>query len=215
MEILVYFKGLVIGLLLCIPLGPIGVLSLRRTLAEGRASGVAALLGATTSDAVYCSLAGFGITWLGTFLERRHAWIEILAGAVLVFVGAMIFRKKPARKPHRRLERAEKKAESRAGLRGAYLSTFLVALTNPMPLLVFTFAFGAVGVHGWKGDYLKTGVFLAGVVTGSALWAPVLATAGQRISNFLGEDPIGKLNRISGAILAGFGVLMGLLALMR
>jgi len=214
-EILVYVKGLAIGLVLCIPLGPIGILSLRRTVAEGRASGMAALLGATTSDAVYCSLAGFGVTWLGTFLERRHTWIEILAGGVLVLVGAAIFRKRPPREPRRKKANAARPAETRAGLRAAYLSTFLVALSNPMPLLVFTFAFGAVGVHGWKGDYLKTAIFLAGVVTGSALWAPVLATAGRRISGMLGEEPTGKLNRVSGTILAGFGLVMGLLALLR
>jgi len=214
-EILAYVKGLAIGLVLCIPLGPVGILSLRRTLAEGRASGMAALLGATTSDALYGSLAGFGVTWLGSFLERRHAWIEILAGGVLVVVGAVICRKKPRPVALRRGRHAAEPGGSRPGLRTAYLSTLLVALSNPMPLLVFTFAFGALGVHGWKGDYLKTALFVAGVASGSALWAPVLAATGQRIARVLGEEPAGKLNRIFGAILAGFGIVMGLLALPR
>jgi threonine/homoserine/homoserine lactone efflux protein len=69
----ILFKGIAIGLSIAAPVGPIGVLCIRRSLADGRQVGLATGMGAATADAVYGSIAGFGLTAVSGFLVGRKA----------------------------------------------------------------------------------------------------------------------------------------------
>src|SRR5215213_2397163 len=114
-----FLEGVVIGFAVAAPVGPIGVLCIRRTLADGRASGFVSGLGAATADAVYGAIAAFGLTLVTDFLLGGASWLRLIGGAFLLFLGVKTFLTRPA----------ERAAEARGGgLPGAYASTFVLTL---------------------------------------------------------------------------------------
>ncbi|MDA8097982.1 MAG: LysE family translocator [Desulforudis sp.] len=197
-------KGLFIGFLIAAPVGPIGVLCIQRTLARGRLSGLISGLGAASADAVYGSVAGFGLTLIAEFLIDQHVWFSTLGGLFLCYLGFRIFRGKPAEKAV---------APGSFGLFTDYASTFLLTLTNPMTILSFAAVFAGLGLVGTGGDYLAAGLLILGVFTGSALWWTILAGGVGMLKDQLSPERFQWLNRVSGVLITGFGVFTLLHAL--
>jgi threonine/homoserine/homoserine lactone efflux protein len=127
-----------LGFAIAAPVGPIGVLVIRRSLAEGRASGLASGLGAATADAAYGALAGFGLTVVTAFLVEGQGWLRLVGGAFLCYLGVRTLLARPA-------EEATDVREKGGGLVGAYASTFLLTLTNPTTILSFAAVFAGMG----------------------------------------------------------------------
>ncbi|MDQ4027951.1 MAG: LysE family transporter, partial [Actinomycetota bacterium] len=140
MSVGLFLEGIVIGFAIAAPVGPIRVLCIRCTLAEGRISGLVSGLGAATADAVYGAVAALGLTFVAEFLMGGETWLRLIGGAFLVFLGVRTFLARPA-------ERAAPDAR-RSGLPGAYASTFFLTLTNPTTILSFAAIFAGLGVAG-------------------------------------------------------------------
>jgi threonine/homoserine/homoserine lactone efflux protein len=198
MEISLFLRGLAIGFSIAAPVGPIGVLCIRRTLAEGRISGLISGLGAATADAVYGCVAGFGLTFISNFLVSQQTWLRLAGGLFLCFLGVKTLLAKPA----------ERAADAEGtSLFGAYASTFFLTLTNPMTILSFAAIFAGLGLAGTGGSYASAGMLVLGVFIGSALWWLFLSGGAGLFRNKLGTGGLRWINRLSGAIITGFGVL--------
>jgi threonine/homoserine/homoserine lactone efflux protein len=194
MEWSLLFKGLVIGLSIAAPVGPIGVLCVRRTLAEGRAFGLASGLGAATADAVYGCFAGFGLTFVSSFLVRQQVWLRLIGGVFLCYLGLRTLLARPP----------EEGAEARGrGLIGAYASTFFLTLTNPMTVISFAAIFAGLGLADAGGQYL----LVLGVFIGSALWWLILSGGVGIVREKFSLHGLKWVNRISGVMIIGFGLL--------
>jgi threonine/homoserine/homoserine lactone efflux protein len=194
-----FLEGIVIGFAIAAPVGPIGVLCIRRTLAEGRASGLVSGLGAATADAVYGSVAALGLTFVADLLTDEEAWLRLLGGAFLVFLGVRTFLASPA-------ERAV--PTTRSGLVGAYASTLFLTLTNPTTILSFVAIFAGLGVaEDANGDVLCALSLVFGVFLGSATWWFVLSGVTSLFRARLSARGLRWVNRVSGTVLAAFGVL--------
>jgi threonine/homoserine/homoserine lactone efflux protein len=199
MSIRLFLEGIIIGFAIAAPVGPIGVLCIRRTLVEGRASGLASGVGAATADAVYGSVAALGLTFVANLLVEGAAWLRLAGGAFLVFLGVRTFLASPA-------ERAAPPA--RSGLLGAYASTLFLTLTNPTTILSFAAVFAGLGVaEDANGDALSALSLVFGIFLGSAMWWCVLCAATSLLRARLSARGLRWLNRVSGAVLAAFGVL--------
>jgi threonine/homoserine/homoserine lactone efflux protein len=205
MEWFVFFKGLAAGFVVCAPLGPVGLLCLRRSILDGPLEGFVSFLGASTADALYCLIAGLGIAYIGNVLKSEHTLISLLSGAVLVALGLKIFFSQPLPRDGE---------VSPRGLLDAYASSFFLMLANPMLIVVFSALFTALGVHGWRGDYSTTATAVFGVLTGSFLWAPILVAAVRFFRPQVDGGKVRFLNRISGVAIAAFGVAAGILGLL-
>jgi threonine/homoserine/homoserine lactone efflux protein len=164
---------------------------------DGRKAGMASVLGASTVDAIYCSLAGLSITFLTSLLHGQRHLLQAAGGIILVAVGVRIF---TASVPKEKVYRGTN------GLIQAYVSTFLLTLANPMPILVFGAAFTVLGIHGWKGEFLSTAVMVAGVFSGSALWSPILVTIVTLFRPQFNPSQMRWLNRLTGSLIALIGV---------
>jgi len=197
MDIIFLLRGLAIGFSIAAPVGPIGVLCIRRTLVEGRASGFVSGLGAATADAIYGCIAGFGLTFISNFLVSQQGWLRPFGGLYLCWLGLKTFRSKPPEKGT---------PERGKGLSGAYVSTFLLTLTNPMTILSFAAVFAALGLAESKGSYLSAGALVSGVFIGSALWWFILSGGVGVFRKTFNPRGLTWLNWISGAIIAGFGL---------
>jgi len=198
MPISFFFKGFIIGFSIAAPVGPIGVLCIRRTLAEGRASGLISGLGAATADALYGCIAGFGLTFLSNLLIQHQVWIRVIGGLFLCTLGLRTFAAGPAK---------ESASVKGGGLAGSYGSTFFLTLTNPMTILSFAAIFAGLGLGSIGGDYLSSGVLVLGVFTGSALWWLILSGLVGMFGKMLSPKGMRWVNRISGMIILGFGLL--------
>ncbi|MBL7063639.1 MAG: LysE family transporter [Anaerolineae bacterium] len=198
MDIHLLFRGLVVGLSIAAPVGPIGVLCIRRTLAEGRVCGLVSGLGAATADAIYGCIAGFGLTFISSILVNQQGWIRFAGGVFLCYLGLRTFLARPA----------EQTASARgSGLIGAYASAFLLTLTNPITILSFAAIFAGLGLANTSGDYVSAGILVLGVFSGSALWWLVLSGGVGMFRAKFTPDRLRWVNRISGAIITTFGLL--------
>jgi threonine/homoserine/homoserine lactone efflux protein len=198
MDVGLFFEGIIIGFAIAAPVGPIGVLCIRRTLADGRLSGLVSGLGAATADAVYGAVAALGLSFVTEFLIGGVAWLRLVGGAFLVYLGVRTFLARPA-------ERAASAA--RSGLPGAYASTFFLTLTNPTTILSFTAIFAGLGAGDESGDALSAMVLVPGVFLGSAAWWVVLSGATGLFRTRLSVGGLRWVNRVSGTVIAAFGVL--------
>jgi len=197
-------RGIILGFSIAAPVGPIGVLCIRRALAQGHVAGFVSGLGAATADAVYGCVAAFGLTAVSGFLVGQQAALRIAGGAFLLYLGARTFFAAPA----------EQSADTRrGGFPGAYASTFLLTLTNPMTILSFAAVFAGLGLAGAGGEYGSAAALVAGVFFGSAVWWLLLSGGVSLFRSRFTPGALRWVNRISGLVIAGFGAaaIIGLL----
>jgi threonine/homoserine/homoserine lactone efflux protein len=189
-------KGLAIGLCIAAPVGPIGVLCIRRSLVEGMMIGLATGLGAATADAAYGAVAAFGLTAISDFLVGQKFWLGLLGGIFLCYLGVRTFISKPA----------EQAANAQgSGLTGAYIATFFLTLTNPMTILSFVAVFAGFGLGGVS-NYTSASILVLGVFVGSAAWWLILSGGVSLLRSRVNATWMQFVNRLSGAIIMGFGV---------
>jgi threonine/homoserine/homoserine lactone efflux protein len=193
----VFIRGLVIGLSIAAPVGPIGVLCIRRTLAGGFRPGLLSGLGAACADALYGSIAAFGLTALSDVLVGQQDAMRLIGGAFLLGLGVRAFLAKPG---------GESAAEGSRSLLGALASTFLLTLTNPMTILSFAGIFAGLGLASSGGDFLAAGIMVGGVFLGSAAWWVILSGAVSRLRSKVQPVHLQWINRLSGLVILAFGV---------
>ena len=197
MDIGFLLKGLIIGFSIAAPVGPIGVLCIRRTLAEGRTAGLISGLGAATADAIYGCIAGFGLTFISTLFISQQGWFRVIGGLFLCYLGLKTLLSTPA----------EQMASAKGnGLIGAYASIFFLTLTNPMTILSFAAIFAGLGVASTSGNYISASVLVLGVFSGSALWWLLLSSGVAFFQAKFNFRELKWVNRISGIIILLFGL---------
>jgi len=199
MELNLFIKGLVLGFSIAAPVGPIGVLCIRRTLNEGRISGLVSGLGAATADGFYGLVAGLGLTAISDLLIDSQNWLAFIGGIYLCYLGIRTFRSKPS----------EMSAEiENNNLGGAYLSTFLLTLTNPVTILSFVAIFAGLGLVGIDSDigYTSTISLVTGVFIGSGVWWLTLSGLVSLFRDRFNAKMLVWVNRSAGVILTMYGI---------
>lgn len=189
-------KGTIIGFSLAAPVGPIGLLCIRRSLAEGRVVGLFTGLGAATADATYGAVAAFGLTAVSGFLLSQRVWLGLFGGAFLCYLGVRTFT----------AALASTEAHGRSGgLAAAYASTFVLTLTNPITILSFIPVFAGLGL-GLASDAASAVAVDAGVFVGSALWWLLLSHGVALFRHRFGNEWMRSVNRLSGVMIFAFGL---------
>ena len=203
MEPIFFLKGLISGFGMAVPIGPVGILCIRKTLVGGHLRGLIIGLGAATADSIFGSIAAFGLTFVSDVIASQHFWLRLVGGGILLFLGIRTFRAK--RKdpviPY----------ENR-GMLGSYLSAFLLVLTNPVTIFAFVAVFAAFGL-GHKLFIVSACILVIGVFTGSGLWFLILSYVATTFRKKLDSDGLRWVNRIAGVliILSGAAALVSLI----
>jgi threonine/homoserine/homoserine lactone efflux protein len=203
MEISFLLRGLVIGLSIAATVGPMSTLCIQRTVQKGHLYGLVSGLGIATADGIYGSVAGFGLTVVANFLVSQHVWIRLVGGIFLIYLGIKTLLSRPP-------ERAATARMRASGLLGAYSSTLLLTLTNPLTILSFAAIFAGLGVASSTGasrGALSATLVVAGVFCGSALWWCVLTWVISLVRGKFTPTWMLWLNRVSGCVIAIFGVI--------
>ena len=200
MTLMFLLKGIAIGLSISAPVGPMGVLCIRRTLATGRTYGLVTGLGIATADLFYSGIAAFGLAFVSSALLDHRVALRLAGGVVLCLLGARIF-----------FEKAQAAAPPAAGLPvtrllSAYASALLLALSNPVGIVFFTAIFAGSGLAETGGDFLGAAMLVAGVCSGSLLWWTILSTSVSVLGARLSPGILAHVNRVSGLLIVFFGV---------
>lgn len=190
----VFIRSFIIGISIAAPVGPIGVLCIRRTLANGKLAGFLSGMGAASADMVYGAIAAFGLTAVTKILVDNAIWLRLIGGGFLLYLGIKTFRAKPA-------EHAAQAGQG--GMAGIYFSTFFLTITNPMTILAFAAIFAGTLLGEKTNSPL---VMVAGVFAGSAVWWLTLSLGVGRLRDRITQSHMVWINRISGGIIIGFGI---------
>lgn len=195
-------QGLFIGLAIAAPVGPIGILCIRRTLVDGPRSGLISGLGAASADAVYGCLAAFGATLLTAWLIEHQFWIRLAGSFFLAYIGWRILTARPAALPAT-APAVLAGAGTHGSLSGAYGTTFALTLTNPLTILSFTAVFASAGVIA-TGSTAGALLLVLGVFLGSALWWATLSGSVAVLRSRINAPTLRRINRTAGLIILGF-----------
>jgi len=194
-----FLRGMIIGLSIAAVVGPMCILCIQRTLSRGHLYGLVSGLGIATADAVYGSIAAFSLTVIASLLISQQGWLRLIGGLFLVYLGIRTILSKPA----------EQAATAQANnFLGAYVSTFLLTLTNPMTILSFAAIFAGLGVGGASKSYLTATLVVCGVFAGSTLWWCFLTSGISLLRQKFTPLWLLWINRLSGAVIMGFGVFV-------
>jgi len=191
-----FLQGLLIGFSIAAPVGPIGVLCIRRSLADGARAGLVVGLGAATADAAYGCVAAFGLTAVSSFLVGQQFWLGLIGGLFLCWLGVRTFMSPPA------TDAAKAQGDRLATI---YFSTLLLTLTNPATILSFVAVFAGMGL-GAAPDYRSASILVLGVFLGSAIWWLILSNGVSLFRARVTPQWMQGINRFSGGILIAFGL---------
>lgn len=204
MQLGLFIKGILIGFVVAVPVGPMGVLCVSRALSGGPAYGLFSGLGVATADAICAGIAALGLTMISGFLMGQQVWVRLLGGVFLCYLGIKTFLSKPG---------VQSTSGVATGLAGAYGSTLFLTFSNPATILSFVAIYAGWGVEGLSGHYLSAAVLTAGVFAGSASWWILLSGSLLAFRKSFAFSGLQWVQRISGAIIAGFGFFIILLSL--
>lgn len=192
-----FLKGLILGFSIAAPVGPIGVLCIRRTLQFGRFSGLCSGLGAAAADCVYGIIAAFGLTLISNFLIASQFWLRLVGGIFLLYLGLKTGITEAEELSHGKV--------SHTTLVSDFLSTFVLTITNPMTILSFVAVFAGLGLSS-GGSYTDAVVLVVGILLGSAFWWLLLSEGVTFFRKKISQKIMTWINRIAGLIIVGFGI---------
>ena len=190
-----FLRSFIIGISIAAPVGPIGVLCIRRTLSHGKLAGFLSGLGAASADMLYGAIAAFGLTVITNLLVENAFWLQVIGGMFLLYLGIKTFIEKPA---------VHVSGPAQGGYFSIYLSTFFLTITNPITIL----SFAAIFAGTLLGEKINQPlVMVAGVFIGSACWWLALSLGVGLMRSRLDQNHMVWINRISGAIIFLFGTV--------
>jgi threonine/homoserine/homoserine lactone efflux protein len=166
-------------------------------LQDGRKFGFISGLGAASADGIYGAIAGFGLTFISSFLVAQQMWLALLGGLFLSYLGVRTFLSEPAEKVV---------YARRGGLFKAYAATFLLTLTNPITILSFVAIFAGLGLAAADRNYGEAISLVLGVFSGSVAWWLLLSGGVSLLRDRFNNRAMRWVNRLAGLIILGFGV---------
>ncbi|MEE4198894.1 MAG: LysE family transporter [Bacteroidales bacterium] len=199
MEIEFLAKGVIVGFLASIPLGPVGVLCIQRTINKGRTSGLFSGMGAATVDSFFALVAALGLTFIINFIEEQQFYIQLFGGGVLIFLGARIFNTNPIKQIRRHRKKKNKLIED-------FLSVLFLTLTNPLAIFLFVAAFAGIGLVTSRDTSFKSSLIIAGVFLGATLWWASLTFFVDLFRKKFRLKQLWWINKIAGVLIIVFGI---------
>jgi threonine/homoserine/homoserine lactone efflux protein len=200
MLLLFLLKGIVVGIVIAVPVGPVGILCLRRTIFEGRSAGLVSGLGAATADALFGFVAAFGLTFVADWLLGWEDWLRAAGGCYLLYSGGSAGLAKPQ-------DRIEEQSDPESLFRD-FASAFALTITNPVTILVFLGIFTALGLGGAQATLIRAATMVVGVWVGSLLWWLGLSLGIGMFRRSIEPRHLAWISRGSGVILFATGVAL-------
>ena len=203
MDYIIIIKGIIAGIAVSAPLGPIGVMCIQKTINKGFRSGLATGFGAIVADVFFAFVAGFGVTLIQNFLNEYQVIIRISGSIVLLIFGIKLFRSKPvshsdSEKPKNRRYFAD------------FLTTFFIAATNPITVLGFGVAFATLGVTAGNSDNIHVLILIASVFVGAVIWWLLLSGITWLFRKRIKPRSLIIINKVAGSVVLIFAIYIAI-----
>jgi threonine/homoserine/homoserine lactone efflux protein len=205
MDYSLVIKGIIIGLTLAVPVGPISLLCIHRTVVNGRLHGIFSGLGVATADSLYAAVAFLGLTVISGFIIGHQILFRFVAGFVLILIGIQVFRSVPA---------VVSPEDGQEPYLRDFLSLFAIGAANPLTIMFFITLLPGFGIVMQGTSLLAAVPFVTGVFLGSVIWWIVLCSSLGSVRSRLSTDNLRWINQVSGFLITcgGTGLLVLLLA---
>lgn len=190
-------QGLALGFSIAAPVGPVGVLCIRRSMAGGFRSGLASGLGAASADAIYGTIAAAGLTLIADFLVSQQFWLGLLGGGFLFYLGIKTLTRKPV---------FDAGKVEKSSVAGDYFSTLLLTLGNPMTIFSFAAIFSGLSAQALPVFRFSAFLLVLGVFLGSTSWWLILSGSVGLLRSHVTPSILTWVNRVSGLVILGFAV---------
>lgn len=198
------FKGIILGISVSAPLGPVGILCVQRTINKGWFAGFSMGMGAVMADVLYAVIAGFGITFISDFLDDQQLYLRIVGGIFLIYIGYRVFQTNPAKQI--RKQQRENKSTTTYKHIGNFLTVFFLTASNPVTIIFFGATFASWHI---PANEMSVALVIAGVATGAILWWGALSAIVNIFRQRIRLRNLWWINKITGIFVA----LLGLAAL--
>lgn len=193
-------KGIILGFSIAAPVGPIGILCIRKTLQFGRLSGFFSGLGAALADMLYASIAAFGLSIISNLLLTYVFWLKLIGGIFLAYLGFKTFFSKS------NIEK-EMNVNHKTYLKD-FITTFFLTLSNPMTIVAFMAIFAGFGITELENNSFHPYILVTGVFLGSSIWWFVLSEFVTLFRKKIEEKMMRWINRIAGILIFSFGLFI-------
>jgi threonine/homoserine/homoserine lactone efflux protein len=197
----ILLKGILLGLAVSMPLGPIGIILINRTIKRGMLSGFFSGLGLASADTLLAVLAALGFNVILSFINQERFIISVIAGLIIIGIGLKIFVSNPV-KDIRNREKANK------SLWRDYYSVFVLSVTNPYTIFIFVAFFSGVHINGNVKPELVPFFLIPGVLIGTITWWFFLSYFVSRFKKNIRLRVIVRVNKMAGIVVIVIGVLV-------
>lgn len=204
-SLLPLMQGFIIGLSIAAPVGPLGVLCIKKTLNEGKLAGFLCGLGIAVGDSIYGAVAAFGLAMITHFLTGNKAYFQIIGGAFLLYLGIKTILQKPAdpqifsrKGKHQTFHFSKKLLQN-------FFSTVFLTLTNPPTILSFIAIFAGLGLANLQNNYFSAALMVTGLFLGSLSWWLFLTESINLVRKKITQNTLRWVNVLSGLTLVAFG----------
>lgn len=196
-----FLKALIVGIAVSIPLGPVGVLCIQKTISKGQLNGFSLGMGAALADLIFAAISLFSLAIVSEFLAANRAWVLIVGGAVIMVLGFRLLFKNP-------LALLREKKVKQTGKLTDGVQGFVITFTNPGALVLMLSAFAFAGINPESFDVpLSMVVLLSGVFLGEALWWFSISAIVNIFRSKFSLRGLLVMNRIAGALIAACGLV--------
>ncbi|MFA7116621.1 MAG: LysE family transporter [Bacteroidales bacterium] len=196
-----FIKGIIVGLLASIPLGPVGVLCLQRTLNKGRESGFITGMGSALADTFFAAVALLSLAFVDLFLSKYHNETLIIGGIIVLLFGVSILFKNP-------IKQIRRPKTSKKGLVGDFFSANFIVITNPGALFILLGLFAFIGIDTTANETnMLLAITLLGVFIGASSWWFLLTAIVNHFRNKFRLRQLLYINQISGIIIIVLGMI--------
>lgn len=198
--LMLFIQGIMLGIVISMPMGPISILCIQRTLLHGLKIGFLTAVGSSLADGVFGCIAAFGLTSVANTLTGYQYWIHIIGGLFLVYLGINMVRTPP--------RTIGENTEHNTTAKRAFISAFFLTITNPVTIFSFMAVFAGLGIGSLHNTFQEALLMVAGIMLGSTIWECSLSFSIKGIFHrFLGTGMMRIMNIISGATILAFAAL--------
>lgn len=195
-----FIKGLIIGIVISMPLGPISILCIQRTLFYGVKIGLITAIGSSLADGLFGSIAAFGLTTIADFLSGYQTWIHVIGALFLVYLGISMLRSPPPA-IHEKIQRSTTSLH-------AFVSAFFLTITNPITIFSFMALFAGLGIGSMYGGYHEALLMVLGIMLGSTLWEFTISMGAKILfQHRINTTLMRIINYVSGSTILAFAAL--------
>jgi threonine/homoserine/homoserine lactone efflux protein len=196
--LILFFKGIIIGLAITAPIGPVAIMCIRRTLSKHKLLALVTGMGSACADVFYASVAAFSLIGISNFITTYNFYLKLFGGLLLAWLGLSILKHPPLKSPEH--------PKMRDSWLHAFSSAFILTLSNPITLIVFAASFTAMSVSPVYHSFIPALLLIMGVFLGAMIWWIFLIAIIYLMHHKLSDNQLIWVNRFSGVVLIGFSV---------